>query len=100
LNHLNSASIQQTRTYEHVIVDDGSKDDASALALKLAQQHLNGDIRVVTLEKNLGKGGAVLHGMQHARGNRLLMVDADGVSRFEDLELLWEKMDELGPKNE
>jgi hypothetical protein len=38
--------------------------------------------------------------MQHERGNRLLMVDADGVSRFEDLELLWEKMDELGPKNE
>lgn len=100
LDHLNSASIQQTRTYELVIVDDGSKDDTSALALKLAQQHLKSDIRVVTLEKNLGKGGAVRHGMLHARGNRLLMVDADGASRFEDLELLWKKMDELGPKNE
>jgi dolichyl-phosphate beta-glucosyltransferase len=100
LNHLNSASIRQTRTYELVIVDDGSKDDTSALALKLAQQHLHSDIRVVTLEKNLGKGGAVRHGMLHARGNRLLMVDADGASRFEDLELLWKKMDELGPKDE
>jgi dolichyl-phosphate beta-glucosyltransferase len=100
LDHLNSASIQQTRTYELVIVDDGSKDDTSALALKLTQQHLKSDNRVVTLEKNLGTGGVVRHGMLHARGNRLLMVDADGVSRFEDLELLWEKMDELGPKNE
>lgn len=100
LDHLNSASIRQTRTFELVIVDDGSKDDTSALALKLAQQHLNSDIRVVTLEKNLGKGGAVRHGMLHARGNRLLMVDADGASRFEDLELLWKKMDKLGPKDE
>ncbi|KAG0693238.1 glycosyltransferase family 2 protein [Suillus ampliporus] len=100
LNHLNSAHIRQTRTYELVIVDDGSKDDTSALALKLAQQHLKSEIRVVTLEKNLGKGGAVRHGMLHARGNRLLMVDADGASRFEDLELLWKKMDELGPKDE
>ncbi|KAG2137586.1 Alg5-prov protein [Suillus bovinus] len=100
LDHLNSASIRHTRTYELIIIDDGSKDDTSALALKLAQQHLNSDIRVVTLEKNLGKGGAVRHGMLHARGNRLLMVDADGASRFEDLELLWRKMDELGPKNE
>jgi glycosyltransferase involved in cell wall biosynthesis len=53
LDHLNSASIQQTRTYELVIVDNGSKDDTSALALKLVQQHLNSDIRVVTLDKNL-----------------------------------------------
>ena len=100
LNHLNSSPIHQTRTYELLIVDDGSKDDTSALALKLAQQHLESDIRVVTLEKNLGKGGAVRHGMLHARGRRLLMVDADGASRFEDLELLWKAMDDLGPKDE
>jgi dolichyl-phosphate beta-glucosyltransferase len=100
LNHLNASPIRQTRTYELLIVDDGSKDDTSALALKLAQRHLESDIRVVTLEKNLGKGGAVRHGMLHARGNRLLMVDADGASRFEDLELLWKSMDELGPNDE
>ncbi|KAF9233471.1 glycosyltransferase family 2 protein [Melanogaster broomeanus] len=80
--------------------DDGSKDDTSALALKLAIQNPQSEIRVVTLEKNLGKGGAVRHGMLHARGHRLLMVDADGASRFEDLELLWKAMDELAPQNE
>jgi len=98
INHLNSSPIRKTRTYELLIVDDGSTDDTSALALKLAQQYLESDIRVVTLEKNLGKGGAVRHGMLHARGKRLLMVDADGASRFEDLELLWKAMDEFGPK--
>ncbi|KAK0453959.1 hypothetical protein EV421DRAFT_1767517 [Armillaria borealis] len=43
------------------------------------------DIRVVTLENNLGKGGAVHHGM-------LCVVDADGASRFDDLEFLWRTM--------
>jgi len=100
LNHFNSSPVNQRPTYELLIVDDGSKDETSALALKLAQQYPESDIRVVTLEKNLGKGGAVRHGMLHARGNRLLMVDADGASRFEDLQLLWESMDNLGPKNE
>jgi len=84
-----------TRSHEILIVDDGSTDDTSALALKLASQYDKSDIRVVTLRENLGKGGAVRHGMLHGRGRRLLMVDADGASRFEDLELLWTAMDRI-----
>ncbi|RPD81496.1 hypothetical protein L226DRAFT_139549 [Lentinus tigrinus ALCF2SS1-7] len=41
------------------------------------------------------KGGAVRHGILHGRGRRLLMVDADGASRIEDLELLCKAMDEI-----
>ena len=40
------------------------------------------------------------HGILHGRGHRLLMVDADGASRFEDLEYLWAAMDEIAPQNE
>ncbi|KIM58987.1 glycosyltransferase family 2 protein [Scleroderma citrinum Foug A] len=100
LTHLNSSDSNSSRTYEILIVDDGSKDDTSALALKLARQYAQSDIRVITLEKNLGKGGAVRHGMLHGQGDRLLMVDADGASRFEDLEQLWAAMDEIAPQNE
>lgn len=98
LKHL--ASTASTRTYEVVIVDDGSKDGTSELALKLAISHSKADVRVVTLVKNVGKGGAVRHGMLHGRGRRLLMVDADGASRFEDLEALWREMDKIAPKDE
>lgn len=52
------------------------------------------------LEKNLGKGGAVRHAMLHSSGEKLLMVDADGASRFEDLELLWKAVGDLVPSNE
>ena len=55
---------------------------------------------MVTLQSNMGKGGAVRHGMLHGQGRRLLMVDADGASRFEDIELLWREMDKLSPHEE
>jgi len=91
---------QKKRTYEILVVDDGSSDGTADAALKLAANYPRADIRVVQLEKNLGKGGAVRHGMLHGRGKKLLMVDADGASQFEDLELLWKALDALVPNDE
>jgi dolichyl-phosphate beta-glucosyltransferase len=86
------------RTFEILIVDDGSSDSTATFALKLAvEQYPKADIRVVQLERNRGKGGAVRHGMLHARGMRLLMADADGASRFADVELLLGALDDLAP---
>ena len=95
IEHLESLS--PGRTYEIIVVDDGSSDDTSRIALKLGVKYPNSDIRVVVLEHNVGKGGAVRHGMLYSRGERLLMVDADGASKFSDLEDLWKTMDEIAP---
>jgi dolichyl-phosphate beta-glucosyltransferase len=97
IDHL--TSLPSKRTFEILIVDDGSTDGTSATALQLAAKYSECDIRVVTLEKNVGKGGAVRHGMLYASGRRLLMADADGASRIEDLELLWKAMDTLVADN-
>jgi dolichyl-phosphate beta-glucosyltransferase len=93
--------------WEILIVSDGSTDGTVAKALEFARDHQlshqssihkgpwhevthathipHGSIRVIQLEENRGKGGAVTHGMRHVRGQYVVFADADGASRFEDL---------------
>lgn len=99
IDHLTLVGKTSSRTYEILIIDDGSSDGTSATALKLAKKYPKSNIKVVTLEKNIGKGGAVRHGMLFSGGERLLMADADGASRIEDLEALWKSMDSIAPNN-
>ncbi|ORZ00675.1 nucleotide-diphospho-sugar transferase [Syncephalastrum racemosum] len=82
-------------SYEIVVVDDGSRDDTLKTALDFAQSHTHADIRVLALEKNRGKGGAVTQGMLVARGERCLMVDADGATRFADLAKLEKALEKI-----
>ncbi|KAF2481682.1 nucleotide-diphospho-sugar transferase [Neohortaea acidophila] len=73
--------------WEILVVSDGSTDRTVETALHFAktQSIPTGSIRVVRLEENRGKGGAVTHGMRHARGSYVVFADADGASNFDDL---------------
>ena len=59
------ASLNQS--YELLFVDDGSKDDTAAIL----EQHTTSSaaMRLIRLQKNLGKGGAVREGMLAAAGD-------------------------------
>ncbi|KAM3589523.1 dolichyl-phosphate beta-glucosyltransferase [Umbelopsis sp. WA50703] len=93
IGHLESRQQKVPKfTYEIIVVDDGSRDDTVDVALKFAQKHKDVDLRVLPLEKNRGKGGAVTQGMLAARGEICLMVDADGATKFSDLDDLEEKL--------
>jgi dolichyl-phosphate beta-glucosyltransferase len=46
-------------TYEIIIVDDGSRDNTVQVATDYARNRPTVDIRILALEKNRGKGGAV-----------------------------------------
>jgi glycosyltransferase involved in cell wall biosynthesis len=61
-------------TSEIVIVDDGSKDGTREI---LSQLDGNDGVRVILHEKNAGKGAAVRTGLQNAKGDILLIQDAD-----------------------
>lgn len=75
-------------TYEVVIVDDGSADGTARVAFSAARARGADAVRVLRLPRNRGKGAAVRAGAFVARGERLLMMDADGATRVADLDRL------------
>ncbi|KAF2248197.1 glycosyltransferase family 2 protein [Trematosphaeria pertusa] len=104
---------KRQKGWEILIVSDGSTDATVDKALEFAREHQlsqhsvpasgpwesglthpehipHGSIRVIALEENRGKGGAVTHGMRHVRGQYVVFADADGASRFTDLNKLVE----------
>jgi len=77
-------------SYEVIVVDDGSRDGtyAAAVASYEAGSRKGGELRVMQLSENRGKGFAVRAGMLAARGQILLMADADGATAITELEKL------------
>ncbi|KAL0994874.1 hypothetical protein UPYG_G00128590 [Umbra pygmaea] len=73
-------------TYEVIVVDDGSKDRTSEVAMQYTKKYGAEKVRVLTLVENRGKGGAVRMGTLSSRGKLILMADADGATKFADLE--------------
>lgn len=77
---------QGVTSYEFIIVDDGSTDETYEVAMGYSKTEGSDRVRVLRLARNLGKGGAVRMGMLRARGEVLLMVDADGATSASDVE--------------
>ena len=71
--------------WEVVVVDDGSRDDtAAALAPWLqavgqpgARTPRGGGVRLITLSRNFGKEAALSAGLDRARGEVVVLMDAD-----------------------
>ncbi|OGO38918.1 MAG: glycosyl transferase [Chloroflexi bacterium RBG_16_57_11] len=59
---------------EIVVVDDGSTDGTRDV---LKQLDGNGNVRVILRERNQGKGAAVMDGIRAAKGEVILIQDAD-----------------------
>jgi dolichol-phosphate mannosyltransferase len=61
--------------FELILVDDGSTDGSSQLLERLAGQDPR--VRVVALSRNFGHQAAITAGLDHARGDVVVMIDAD-----------------------
>ncbi|MEM4648287.1 MAG: glycosyltransferase family 2 protein [Candidatus Pacearchaeota archaeon] len=56
---------------EIIVVSDGSTDNTALIAESL---NVN---KVIQLEKNIGKAGAIFEGLKYAKGDIVILVDAD-----------------------
>jgi dolichol-phosphate mannosyltransferase len=61
--------------WELIVVDDGSRDGTPAILAQFAAADPR--IKVVTLSRNFGHQMAITAGLDHARGDAVVMIDAD-----------------------
>uniref|UniRef100_A0A8V0XSA7 Dolichyl-phosphate beta-glucosyltransferase n=1 Tax=Gallus gallus TaxID=9031 RepID=A0A8V0XSA7_CHICK len=67
------------------------------VAMKYCEKYGSDKVRVLSLVKNRGKGGAVRMGVLSSRGKKILMADADGATKFADIEKVEEGLKNLQP---
>src|SRR3954464_15407266 len=65
----------QNLEHEIVFIDDGSKDDSLEKLRALARENRN--VKVISLSRNFGHQVAVTVGMEYARGQAIVIIDAD-----------------------
>src|SRR2546423_3415095 len=73
--HSRVCNALQGLTFELVLVDDGSTDGSPLALERLAESDPR--VRVVYLSRNFGHQTALTAGLDHARGNAVVMLDAD-----------------------
>lgn len=80
------------RSYEVIVVDDGSRDETYPKLAALAATDSN--LRLVKLRRNYGQTAAMSAGFDHARGYVIVPLDGDLQNDPADIALLLEKIDE------
>jgi glycosyltransferase involved in cell wall biosynthesis len=78
------------RTFELVLVDDGSSDDTIEV-LKRSQQR-SPSCRVLRHPRNVGQAAALWNGLHAARGSILVTLDGDGQNDPSDLSMLLNRL--------
>ena len=78
--------------YEIVIVDNGSSDSSAFVLNDLLRNHSS--LVVLTLSRNFGYDGAIMAGLENARGKRLVIMDGDQQDPPEEIPRFISKMDE------
>lgn len=91
INALIPAVQALTSDFEVIIVNDGSRDATHDVAMQLVTQGL--PVRYLALSRNFGKEAALSAGIDHARGNAVLLIDADFQHPLEilpEMHALWQ----------
>ena len=75
---IETLSFERDRTWEVIVVDDGSTDESKERLRTLSQEQPQAPLRVVMHTRNLGYGAALKSGIQRSRSELICITDADG----------------------
>jgi glycosyltransferase involved in cell wall biosynthesis len=89
---LHEALSRLGRTYEILLVDDGSTDGTWERLVEMTQKIPR--LRLVRLRRNFGQTAAMSAGFHHARGDIIVTLDADLQNDPADIPKLLERMDQ------
>ena len=80
-------------TWEVILVDDGSRDKSLDVLRDLAKKDPE-HIRVVAFRRNFGQTAAIAAGIDHAKGEIIVLLDADLQNDPADIPMMLSKLDE------
>lgn len=81
-----------TSDYELLFVNDGSRDSTLELVKNISRQ--DSHIRYINFSRNFGHQIAVMAGLDHCKGNTIVIIDADLQDPPEMIEGMYAKMKE------
>lgn len=84
-------SVLKSRTFEIILVDDGSSDGSWEEIVRLSADRPW--LRGISLQRNYGKSTALQSGFNHARGDRIVTLDADLQDDPTEIPALLERLD-------
>ncbi len=79
--------------WEIIFVDDGSRDGSLDMLRELARKEAE-RVRVVVFRRNFGQTAAIAAGLDHARGEIIILLDADMQNDPADIPMMLAKLDE------
>jgi len=87
---LTDALLELGQPWEILFVDDGSSDESPRVLRELASK--DDKIVVLTLRRNFGQTAATMAGLDHARGDIVVVMDGDGQNDPGAIPLLLDKL--------
>ncbi|MDD4870469.1 MAG: glycosyltransferase family 2 protein [Kiritimatiellae bacterium] len=89
---LNEVLSKLNRSYEAVLIDDGSSDDSWEELLKCIRKYKH--FRLIKFRRNFGQTAAMSAGFRESKGDIIITLDADLQNNPEDIPKILERMEQ------